>query len=142
MAQKHHDLISFPIHLSREIERMFDEMIHRPWGFCREVRGWNPSVDVYETDDAFVVEADLPGVKPDDVKVEIENSDLILEGWRSLEKRELHGQFHTMERCSGQFMRRIKLPASVSKDDIAAQFHEGVLRVILPKTKRKSGEAK
>ena len=142
MAQKHYDLISFPMHLPREVERMFDEMIHRPWGFCREIRGWNPSVDLYETDDAFVLEADLPGVKPDHVKLEIKNGDLILEGWRSLEKRETHGQFHTMERSAGHFMRRIKLPASVTKDAITAEFEEGVLQVILPKAKRKAGEPK
>jgi HSP20 family molecular chaperone IbpA len=70
-------LVSFPIYVSREMERLFDEMIHRPWGFCREMRGWNPSVDLYEMDDAFVLEADLPGVKLDDVKVEIENSFLL-----------------------------------------------------------------
>ena len=40
MANKQNDLISFPMHLSREVERLFDEMIHRPWGFCRDVRGW------------------------------------------------------------------------------------------------------
>jgi HSP20 family protein len=142
MARKHHDLITFPMHLPREVERMFDEIIHRPWGFCREIRGWNPSVDLYETEDAFVLEADLPGVKPEDVKVEVENSDLILEGWRSLEKRETHGQFHTMERSSGQFMRRIKLPESVDKDAITAEFHDGVLRVTLPKVKRQPGEMK
>ena len=142
MAQKHDDLISFPMHLPREIERMFDEMIHRPWGFCRDIRGWNPSVDLYETEDAFVLEADLPGVKPDDVKVEVVNGTLILEGWRSLEKRERRGQFHAMERSSGQFTRRIKLPESINKHEITAEFHEGVLRVILPKARRKSGEAK
>ena len=61
MAKKQNDLISFPMHLSREVERLFDEMIHRPWGFCREIRGWNPPVDLYETDEAFILEADLPG---------------------------------------------------------------------------------
>ena len=48
MAKKQNDLVSFPIHVSSEVERLFDEMIHRPWGFCREMRGWNPSVDLYE----------------------------------------------------------------------------------------------
>jgi HSP20 family molecular chaperone IbpA len=67
MAKKQNDLISFPMHLSHEVERMFDEMIHRPWGFCREMRGWNPSVDLYETDEAFILEVDLPGVRPEDV---------------------------------------------------------------------------
>jgi HSP20 family protein len=137
MAKKQNDLISFPMHLSREVERLFDELIHRPWGFCREVRGWNPSIDVYETADAFVLEADLPGVKPEDVKVEAENGDLVVSGWRAIEKRQSEGQFHTMERSSGNFTRRIKLPESIAKDAIEAEFHDGVLRVTLPKLKEK-----
>jgi HSP20 family protein len=137
MAQKQNDLISFPMHLSREVERLFDEMIHRPWGFCREIRGWNPSIDVYETEDAFVLEADLPGVKREDVKVEAENGDLVLHGWRVIEKRQSDGQFHTMERSSGNFTRHIKLPESIDKDAIEAEFHDGVLRVTLPKLKEK-----
>ena len=135
MAKKTNDLISFPMRLPREVERLFDEMIHQPWGFCREIRGWNPSIDVYETDDAFVLEADLPGVKPEDVKVEAENGDLVVSGWRKIEKRQSNGQFHTMERSSGNFVRRIKLPESIEKDAIEAEFHDGVLRVILAKAK-------
>jgi HSP20 family protein len=135
MAKKSNDLVSFPMHLPREVERLFDEMIHRPWGFCREVRGWNPSVDLYETIDAFILEADLPGVKAEDVKVEVQDSDLVLQGWRSLEKSHSDGQFHTMERSSGHFSRRIKLPKSVKNDAIQAEFHDGVLRVLIPKDK-------
>ena len=135
MAKKTDDLISFPMHLPREVERLFDEMIHRPWGFCREIRGWNPSVDVYETADAFVLEADLPGVKPEDVKVEAENGDLVLQGWRTIEKSQSDGQFHTMERSSGNFVRRIKLPKSVDRNAIKAEFHDGVLRVTIAKVK-------
>jgi len=137
MAKKQNDLISFPMHLSHEVERLFDEIIHRPWGFCRDIRGWNPSVDLYETADAFVLEADLPGVKAEDVKVEVQNGDVVLQGWRSLEKSHSDSQFHTMERCAGHFMRRMKLPESVEKDAIQAKFRDGVLRVTLPKVKRK-----
>ncbi len=135
MAKTTNDLISFPMHLSHEVERLFDEMIHRPWSFCRDVRGWNPSVDLYETVDAFVLEADLPGVKYEDVKVENENDDLVLSGCRTLEKPESDGKFHTMERSSGHFVRRIKLPESIQKDAIKAEFSDGVLRVVRPKTK-------
>jgi len=142
MAKKQNDLISFPMHLSREVERLFDEMIHRPWGFCREILGWNPSVDLYETAEAFVLEADLPGVNAEDVKVEVQNGDLILQGRRSLEKSHSDGQFHTMERSSGHFMRRMKLPESVEKAAIESKFKDGVLRVVLPKVKQKRGEAK
>jgi HSP20 family protein len=137
MAKKSNDLVSFPMRLSHEVERLFDEMIHRPWGFCREIRGWSPSVDLYETPDAFVLEADLPGVKENDVTVQVENSDLVLQGWRSLEKSHTDGRFHTMERSSGHFMRQMKLPESVEKDAVQAEFRDGVLRVILPKVKQK-----
>jgi HSP20 family protein len=125
------------MHLSQEVERLFDEMIHRPWGFSREIRGWNPSIDLFETRDSFVLEADLPGVKSEDVKVEVENGDLVLEGRRTIEKSESNGHFHTMERSSGYFVRQIKLPDSVDKDDIKVEFKDGVLRVTLPKSTRK-----
>jgi HSP20 family protein len=130
------------MHLSQEVERLFDEMIHRPWGFCREIRGWDPSVDLYETEEAFVLEADLPGVKAEDVKVEVQDTDLVLQGWRTLEKTQRDGRFHTMERSSGQFIRRMKLPESVDINAIKAEFREGVLRVILPKAKPERGETK
>lgn len=141
MAKKNNDLISFPMRLSQEVERLFDEMIHRPWGFCREIRGWNPSVDLFETAEAFVLEADLPGVNAKDVKLEVQNSDLVLQGWRTIEKCLSDGHFHTMERSSGHFVRHIKLPEHVDKGSIQAEFHDGVLHVILPKAKEK-GEAR
>jgi HSP20 family molecular chaperone IbpA len=135
MPNKPNDLVSFPLHLSQEVERLFDEIIHRPWGLCREIRGWNPSIDLYETADAFILEADLPGVKAENVKVRIDNSDLVLQGWRVLENKTSRGQFHTMERSSGHFMRRIKLPEPIDNDEIDAEFHDGVLRVIVRKAK-------
>jgi HSP20 family protein len=123
--------------LSAEIERMFDEMIHRPWGFSREIRGWNPSIDLFETHDSFILEADLPGVNSEDVKVEVENGELMLEGRRTIEKSESDGHFHTMERSSGYFVRQMKLPESVDKANIKTEFKDGVLRVTLPKSTRK-----
>jgi HSP20 family protein len=125
------------MHLSSEVERLFDEMIHRPWGFAREIRGWNPSIDLYETRDSFILEADLPGVNAEDVKIEVQNGDLRLEGQRTIEKDQSNGRFHTMERSSGYFVRQIKLPELVDKNAIKAEFKDGVLRVILPKTKKR-----
>ena len=142
MAKKQDELISFPMHLSREVERLFDELIHRPWDFCRELRGWTPSVDLYEATDAFIVEADLPGVKPAEVQVEIKNQELVLRGSRSLEKSYSDGQFRTMERSSGEFMRRLELPGSVDSAALKAEFHDGVLRIIIPKHKQPGGEPK
>jgi HSP20 family protein len=125
------------MHLSREVERLFDEMIHRPWGFAREIRGWTPSIDLYETRDSFILEADLPGVNAEDVNIEVQNGDLRLEGQRTIEKDQSNGRFHTMERSSGYFVRQIKLLESVDKNAIKAEFKDGVLRVILPKTTKR-----
>lgn len=138
MAIKPNQSISFPMRLSREVERLFDEIIHRPWGFCRDVRGWNPSLDLYETADAFILEADLPGVKADDLQIDIENNFVVLRGWRSLDNNR-DGRFHTMERSSGYFMRRMELPERVDKDAVRVEFCEGVLRVILAKSNRSIG---
>jgi HSP20 family protein len=134
MIKKPNHSISFPMHLSREVERLFDEIIHRPWGFCRDVRGWNPSLDLYGTADAFIIEADLPGVKADDLQIDIENNFVVLRGWRSLDNNH-DGRFHTMERSSGYFMRRMELPESADKD-AKVEFCDGVVRVILLKSKR------
>lgn len=133
--------LSFPLQLSQEVDRLFDEIIHRPWGFTRGLQGWNPSIDLYETPEAFVLEADLPGVKKQDVKVELEGHDLILQGERSSERRHSSGRFHYQERHSGKFVRRMTLPESVDKDKIQAKFSNGVLRVILPKTKEREKQS-
>ncbi len=124
--------------LSEEVDRLFDEIIHRPWGFTGRPAEWNPSIDLYETPEAFVVEVDLPGVKKEGVKVEVEGQDLILRGERSSERDQTSERFHYQERYSGRFMRRMTLPESVNKDKIEAKFKDGVLRVVLPKVKRKN----
>jgi HSP20 family protein len=134
MAEKRNDPISFPIKFSNEVDRLFDELIHRPWGFSREARSWSPTIDLYETVDSFVLEADLPGVKAEEVKVEVHDGDLVLQGSRTVEHNEPRGKFYTMERSSGYFVRQMSLPTSVDKEAITAEFKDGVLRVILPKT--------
>ena len=127
--------LSFPLQLSQEVDRLFDEIIHRPWGVTRGVQGWNPSIDLYETPEAFILEADLPGAKMEDIKVEVQGNDLSLQGERSFEKSHATDRFHCQERYSGRFVRRMTLPESVDKDKIRAEFSNGVLRVILPKTR-------
>ena len=136
MAQKRNGLMSFPIHVSKEIERLFDAMIHRPWGSCRDVRGWNPSVDLYENGNGFLLEADLPGVKFEDITMEVENGDLVLRGSRTIAETVSEGYFREMERSSGHFLRRLKLPALVDATQIRAEFCDGVLRVAIPKVRR------
>jgi len=141
VMKRQEKFFSFPVRLSDEVEWLFDASIHRPWGFGSELRPWNPSIDLYETPDAFILEADLPGVDAKDVKVEVEENVLILQGKRSIQHNHGTGLFYFQERCSGEFTRRLTLPESVEKKKIKAEFADGVLRVALPKTGERSGQS-
>jgi HSP20 family protein len=94
---------------------------------------WAPAVDVQETDKEYIVKADLPDVKKDDVKVGIEDGVLTLEGERKQEKEEKGKKFHRVERVYGKFVRRLALPMEVDAQKVAAEFKDGVLNVRMPK---------
>ncbi|MSQ47613.1 MAG: Hsp20/alpha crystallin family protein [Deltaproteobacteria bacterium] len=128
---------SLPVHLVHEVDRLFDELIHRPWGFTRPtVELWSPEVDLYETEAAFILEVDLPGIREEDVEVTVDKGDLVLRGTRTVLRTATQGNFHYQERRSGRFSRRVRLPASVAQAQIRAEVKQGVLHVTLPKTHR------
>jgi HSP20 family protein len=123
--------------LSQEVDRLFDELIHRPWGMSRTKEPvWSPQLDLYEDAAIFVLEADLPGVREKDIAVTVENGDLVLRGQRTFERLCEGDNFHCRERQSGTFTRRLRLPGSVDQRQIHAEFRDGVLRVTLPKIKQ------
>ena len=95
---------------------------------------WAPAVDVQETEKEYVIKADLPEVKKDDVKVEYEDGVLTVEGERKLEKEEKGTKYHKIERSFGKFVRRFAIPTEVDGTKVAAEFKEGVLNVHLPKS--------
>ena len=95
---------------------------------------WAPAVDVQETDKEYIVKADLPDVRKEDVKVAIENGVLTLEGERKQEKEEKNKRFHRVERVYGKFVRRLALPMEIDAQKVAAEFKDGVLNVKIPKT--------
>jgi HSP20 family protein len=94
---------------------------------------WNPAVDIQETDNEFVLKADLPDVKKDDVRVALENGVLTVEGERNREKEEKGKRFHRVERAYGKFVRHFTLPTEVDTPNVKAEFKDGVLNVHLPK---------
>jgi HSP20 family protein len=124
---------TFPLRVSSGAQRLFNDLVRQPWQCNRELRGWYPSVDFYENDDAFVLEADPPGVKPQDVHVEIVDAELILRGRRVVQHSSADGRFLNMERWTGEFVRRLELPQSVSQEAIEVEFSDGVVRVIIRK---------
>lgn len=133
--------MAFPLHVSREVERLFEEMIQRPWDICREINGWDPPMDLYETDDAFILEADLPGITCGDIQLTIQDGHLVLRGSRSVEKRFTGGRFHIMERSAGHFVRVLELPEAVDREAVQSECRDGVLKVVLPKAKRACHDA-
>ena len=95
---------------------------------------WNPAVDIQETDSEFVLKADLPDVKKEDVKVEFKDGVLSVQGERKQEKEEKGKRFQKVERAYGKFFRRFVLPTDVDIEQTKAEFKDGVLHVHLPKT--------
>ncbi len=95
---------------------------------------WSPPVDLEETDDAWLVEADLPGVKKGDVSVEVRDNELAIQG--EVKERERTGILRRRTRRTGLFDYRVSLPGEVDADNIDAQLNEGVLTVRIPKPAR------
>jgi len=94
---------------------------------------WLPAVDIRETDDAIFVEAELPGVKKEDVKVDIKDNVLTISGERKYEKEVKEENIHRMERVYGRFARSFTLPNNVDVDKVEARLEDGVLTIRLPK---------
>jgi HSP20 family protein len=122
--------------INREFNRIFNTPLQRFFGQAEEglLHGnWNPSVDVFEDQNGIVLEADLPGMKPGDFNLNIENNVLTLSGERRFEKQTNEGNYHRVERSYGQFTRSFTLPSTVNVEQVNAEFKDGVLRVTLPR---------
>lgn len=92
-----------------------------------------PAVDIQETDGEFIIKADLPEVRKEDIKVRVEDGVLAIEGERRQEKEETGKRFHKIEREFGRFVRRFALPTEIDPVKVRAEFKDGVLNVAVPK---------
>ncbi|KAJ3696094.1 hypothetical protein LUZ60_001471 [Juncus effusus] len=100
-------------------------------------------IDWKETPEAHIFKADLPGIKKEEVKVEVEEGNVLqISGERTKEKEEKNDTWHRVERSSGKFMRRFRLPENVKMDQIKAAMENGVLTVTVPKEEMKKPEVK
>ena len=127
--------------LSREplqyLKREMDDLLSRfssDWLGDWMAKEFTPAVDVSETDEAVAVAVDVPGVKGDDIQLEVAGSVLRIRGERKEEKEEKNKSFHRIERRWGTFSRTIPLPCSVVEGKVTADYRDGVLHVHLPKT--------
>jgi HSP20 family protein len=94
---------------------------------------WTPSVDIYEGKEEIVLAAELPGLRREDVRVDVEDRMLTISGERKLENQDQQDAYTRIERVYGQFSRSFNLPSTVDVDRISAQMEDGVLKVHMPK---------
>jgi HSP20 family protein len=94
--------------------------------------GWTPAVDFYETPDRFVLSIELPGLSREHVKIEVQHDTLVIRGERPV-RHEDGAHYHRVERGHGAFVRSFPLPHPVAVDQVAADFRDGVLTVVVPK---------
>jgi HSP20 family protein len=124
--------------MSERLNRMFARPAVRS-GNGKEaltVADWMPTVDISETDAEYLIKAELPEIKKEDVKVTVEDGVLTLQGERRQEKEEKGKKFHRVERSYGSFVRSFTLPESVDDAEVKAEYRDGVLALHLPKTER------
>jgi HSP20 family protein len=123
---KYADLEDFPgLRLFQDtVNRMLDQNTGRPWV---------PAVDIFETENEWVLKADVPDIKLSDVDIQIENGTLTLKGERKFQKDENGKGYHRVERSYGSFARYFSLPDTVDTENVRADYANGVLTVTLPK---------
>jgi HSP20 family protein len=124
--------------LQAEMNRLFQSFFDPPstgstTGGNGGLRRWHPAMDLVETEDHFVLRADLPGVAESDVKVELEDNVLTISGERRHEQEVKKGGYYRIERASGTFARTLTLPEGVDAEAVEASFDKGVLEVRIPK---------
>lgn len=120
-----------------EINRFQNELAR---SFGEGQRTFAPAVDIYEEKDAFVVKAELAGVKPEEIHVDVENGILTLKGERKLDRDETKDGYHRIERWYGTFHRQFTLPRTVDAERIEALTRDGVLTVRIPKRSENKGQ--
>jgi HSP20 family protein len=132
--QKPPALTPFP-EMHQEVRRRFRELIHQAWGGqnAPAASGWQPCCDVAETDDAIIVEIELPGARREDVQISVEDDTLRITGERRATQQHRSRGYYQVERQYGQFTRQLRLPHTVDQTAIQAEFADGVLTITLPK---------
>jgi HSP20 family protein len=122
----------------QEMDRVFHPLLQRDDDTTRVVGGdWVPAVDIKDEESRYVIRADIPGVKPEDIEVTMENGVLTIRGERKFEETEERENFKRIERSHGIFYRRFTLPDYTDTEAIQASGKDGVLEVTIPKTVEK-----
>ena len=121
--------------IQSEMNRLFNTFFDTPTtaGNAAPVRRWMPAMDLVEHEDHFLLTADLPGMKQEDVKLEVSDGVLTIAGERKTTQEERKGGYIRIERAAGTFQRSLTLPEGVDPEQVGASFTDGVLEVRIPK---------
>ena len=117
----------------RNLPNIFERMVDDNFFFDYDNNDFRPSVDINESDDAFMISADLPGIEKSDIEVKVEENTLTLNANRHIDKLDNNEKFHYNERRFGTFSRSFKLPKTVREEKITAKLDNGVLSIVIPK---------
>jgi len=129
------DLASIQNEMNRLFGTVFDAPA--PGGNGNTLRRWMPAMDLVETEDHFVLRADLPGLSEGDVNIEVEDRVLTISGERKAEHETTKEGYHRVERAFGSFSRSLTLPEGVDPDAVTANFDRGVLEIRIPKPEQR-----
>ncbi len=117
----------------RTLPNIFGRMVDDNFFFDYDDNDFRPSVDINESNDAFMISVDLPGIEKSDIEVKVEEKTLILIANRYVDKSDDNEKFHYKERRFGTFSRSFKLPKAVKEEKITAKLDNGVLSIVIPK---------
>jgi HSP20 family protein len=120
-----------PFTLMREFTDEMDR-VFRGWGDGQKANEWFPAIDVQRCDGTMVIAAELPGLRKEEVKVELTGGALIIEGERKREHKDDHEGYHRWERSYGHFYRTVPLPEGADTNRVKAELKDGVLKVSVP----------
>jgi len=120
--------------MQSRINSLFDEALDRANGHTQAYsRVWGPPVDILESRDSYLIRAELPGMKKEEISVEFKDGSLTLSGEKKFEEPADGVTYHRSERASGKFARSFHLPQTIKQDAINATFRDGILEVHVPK---------
>jgi HSP20 family protein len=129
------ELSSLQTEMNRLFNTAFGDLPNSGTGGA--ARRWMPAMDLLETEEDFVLRADLPGMTESDVNIELEDNVLTLSGERKAEHEDKREGFYRMERAFGSFSRSLTLPKGVDPEAVSASFDQGVLEVRIPKPEQR-----
>ena len=120
-----------PFREMTQVQNQLNRLVDQVWGGRQE--SWLPAVDVFDKQDAVVLKAELPGMDPDEIQIEVEDNVLTIKGERRFEETVDEERYYRVERRFGSFQRSLALPQGVKADEIGASYEDGILVVTVPK---------